>query len=568
MLDRYKYSGSFGSSLVIGCIFFLILGYGVICNADQSSLLPTDDQKILQDGERIYRFGILPSGENVSATAEADIELNGSQAACANCHRRSGMGTNEGQLVIPPVTRDFLFKAKTLGRKDQFAYKTTGAGTRPAYSDLSLKQAISKGIDPTSRPFKPMMPRFNFSSGEMEALIAYLKTLQSSGAPGVDETTMHFATIVTDRVNSDKKKAMLDVLNTFFKEKNAGTRSETRRSKYAPWHRDWKYQSYRKWKLHVWELKGPASTWIDQIADYYQRQPVFALISGLAEGPWDPIHFFCEQHQIPCLFPNTDQPVNSESDYYTFYFSRGVELEADLVIKFLDTQTERASRKKIVQVYRPGTKGNTAALRLRQLLNDRKGNTVVDFRLENATPLNGEFWQSMYRQNNQADWVLWLESKDLAHLDQFSHPQNGSSRIFLSSTLAPDWNTRIPQPLIKYVYAVHPYEKSSAMRMHLIRSNSWLATRKIATDKVKIQANAYFALRSTGRAIMHLRDKFSRDYFIELIEHTAEKLFVSSVYPRLTLAPGQRYASKGGYILQVTTENQNVPVPVSKWLIP
>jgi len=402
----------------------------------------------------------------------------------------------------------------------------------------------------------------------MNALIGYLKTLQSSGSPGVDKTFMHFATIVTEGVDRASKKAMIDVLETFFKEKNAGTRHETRRSKYAPWHRDWKYQSYRKWKLHVWELTGPQSTWQDQLDDYYRNQPVFAMISGLAEGAWEPVHRFCEQNKIPCLFPNTDRPVISESDYYTIYFSRGMVLEADLVIKFLEAKTNRSAIKKIVQVYRKGTKGEQAALRLRQVQKIQKGISIVDVPLESTAPPDGQFWQSIYQHNRQSDWVLWLKPRDLVHLDRFPLPESGSFRIFISSTLVPDWTTRLPQSLINNVYAVHPYENLAAMPMHLVRSNSWLATRKIATDKVKIQTNTYFALRATGRAIMHLRDKFSRDYFIELIEHISEKLFVSSVYPRLTLAPGQRYASKGGYILHVSDENQREPSPVSEWLIP
>ena len=58
---------------------------------------------------------------------------------------------------------------------------------------------------------------------------------------------------------------------------------------------------------------------------------MFALLGGLSGGSWGPIGRFCERHEIPCLFPGTDLPDAGESDFYTLYFSRGLELEADLI---------------------------------------------------------------------------------------------------------------------------------------------------------------------------------------------------------------------------------------------
>jgi hypothetical protein len=72
----------------------------------------------------------------------------------------------------------------------------------------------------------------------------------------------------------------------------------------------------------------------------------------------------------------------------------------------------------------------------------------------------------------------------------------------------------------------------------------------------------------TGDALAHIGENFSRDYFIERIEQMAETSLSPSIYPRLSLGPGQRFASRGGYIVGFPREAGGAPVPLSDWLVP
>ncbi len=98
-----------------------------------------------------------------------------------------------------------------------------------------------------------------------------------------------------------------------------------------------------------------------------------------------------------------------------------------------------------------------------------------------------------------------------------------------------------------------------------MRTTAWLRQKKILSKYFQIQANTYFSLRVVGRAISHLRDKFSREYMIEIVEHIAEKALETSVYPRLSLGPSQRFASKGAYILKL---NKDGIKQVGDWIVP
>jgi len=63
-------------------------------------------------------------------------------------------------------------------------------------------------------------------------------------------------------------------------------------------------------------------------------------------------------------------------------------------------------------------------------------------------------------------------------------------------------------------------------------------------------------------------DQFYRDYFIERVEHMVARSLVTSVYPRLSLGPGQRFASKGAYLVKYSKQPGITVEPVSDWIVP
>ena len=134
--------------------------------------------------------------------------------------------------------------------------------------------------------------------------------------------------------------------------------------------------------LHVWDLKGPSDTWAAQLEAYYKAQPVFALVSGLGNASWRPIHDFSERFEVPCIFPQVDVPVLAERDFYTVYLSRGITLEAQALAQYLRDAGERGP---VTQVFRRSDASAAGADAFREAWKAAAGAAPTDLVLDEDT---------------------------------------------------------------------------------------------------------------------------------------------------------------------------------------
>jgi hypothetical protein len=310
-------------------------------------------------GEAIFRRGLLSSGDELKARGVGDMRIHGKDAACVNCHRRSGFGAKEGQSVIPPITGRYLFQPRVRSREEaDIPFVDSMRWDREPYTDATLARAIREGLDSQGKPLSALMPRFSLDDADMTALTGYLKRLDQRRVPGVTDTVLHFATIITPDADPVKRRGMLDVLEKYFADKNATPLGPTPRLRAS---RMMMFMVNRRWELHVWQLTGAESTWQEQLERRLAKEPVLAVISGLAGKTWAPVHAFCESKALPCLFPNVEAPpAQADRDFYSLYLSKGVLLEAELIAGAI-LDADAAAPKVVRQIYRPGDSGEPGA---------------------------------------------------------------------------------------------------------------------------------------------------------------------------------------------------------------
>jgi hypothetical protein len=501
---------------------------------------------------------------------------------CVNCHRRSGLGSLEGPVIAWPVNGKELALPRRRAGTWNPAKQRQGPGAperwslplrfqmddlRPPYTDETLARVLRTGVDPTGRVLNRAMPRYDLDDSDMAVLIRYLRNLSTDTDPGAGAQTIRFATVVTEGVPEADRDAMLAVLRAHIAARNTQTRPYKRRAKAGPFYKTEKYGAYRKLALDVWELRGPADTWRDQLEAKYRAEPVFALLGGNAAGPWAPIHAFCEEHEIPAIFPVTDQPVVSDSDWYTLYFSKGLYQEGEAAARFLPKSGLLGTGGQVLQVFRPGTKGEDAARGFREAW-ERNGGTGLDSR-----PLaDGEDLSAAIRlaagEGRPAALLLWLDGADVVSaLNGPLAQRAGAKAVFASWSLMRADLGRVPESARDLLYLTYPNSLPDVMEKRRRALDGWLRARKIPPGDPKIQSEMYFLGWMLPGAISAIRSEFYRDYFMEAFEMMVDQDYAIAAYPRLSFGPDQRYASKGCYVVQLSSGQDPELRPVSDWVI-
>lgn len=563
----------------------------------------------VEAGRAIYEEGRLLSGALLTGKRFGNEVVEGAKAACVACHRRSGMGAVEGEVIVSPITGKALFSdsERVVASMDLRRGKAFNR-PHPPYTDATLARAIREGIHVSGREMSPLMPRYVLSDAEFQALAAYLRQLSVEWSPGVATERVNLATVIAPGVDPKKKAAFLKMLEVVERAKNSSTNPGKR---YMTSAAELMLRSGRKWHFDVWELEGAPETWGEQLRRLYNGNPVFAIVSGLSQTTWEPVDAFCQKERIPCLFPSVDTPPGLEGLYRPIYFSRGVLLEADVLASYLKSLKDQAPRR-LVQIHAGSFAGESAAQRLEQTL---QGSPIRVQTRRIASDDISSLGGALAELGDGDAVMLWLSSAEVARLKGLKPPAGPG--VFLSGRLTDGDPKVVPAAWRSVTRLVYPYELPDRRRDNLANLNAWLKLRKIDPVSEPFQSELFFTLGFVSDTLSDMLNNLYRDYFMERAEsmvafregskaeqevrdravlgrstlrgkhplgssmpETRELLELgqaeqgradqtgTTVYPRLSLGPGQRFASKGAYIARFVSADSDAIVNTTDWLIP
>jgi hypothetical protein len=534
------------------------------------------DAEVMRLGEEMYRNGLLPSGEPMEAFIREDIPVDSTFFSCSSCHLRGGLGSYEGGVITPPTNGRRLYqhyhRPPSLDDKMDKNGRTTYAKTissRPPYTRESLKTALHFGQDPVGEIFNDVMPRYPLSAKDMAILVRYLELLSGDYSPGASLTEFKFATIITDDVSADDRQALMVLLRRFVAAQNrqVDMYRDFLKFGYKPTG-DMKY-SFRNVSLVTWELKGAPETWPGQLATYAEQDQVFAVLGGISNQSWQPIHDFCEAQRLPCLYPITNLPVISSTDWYTIYFNKGYFQEGEAVAHFLRRKAGISATTRILQLVEDSPAGRALADGFANARKNLEQQPVTTLMLSPAELRDAAAISTLIAEKAPEVLLLWAGTEIVAALPAIAADLPAATPIFVSSSILGQATATIPEKLREQVFITFPYrlkpyfgdeEGTGALSVVPI-----VTTYRNFGDKRISSRTASMLNQAVVQGLALLYDNLYRDQFLDVLGMQMDR--VNLDYDRLSFGPGQRYSSKGCYVIQLGPGPEPELLPRSEWVI-
>lgn len=567
------------TTVAVPCAILFLLFVMLSNTYGESIKPPRSSQEILQLGERLYRDGILPSGEPMKAFVKGDLPVPGTAFSCVSCHMQSGLGSVEGGVFTPPTNGAILYRPFRVLFKGLEQKYFPFPDRRPAYNDASLAEAIRSGESPAGGTLNDVMPRYQLEDDDMAILIAYLKSLSAQFSPGVSNSTLRFATVIAEDVSPQDREAMLAPLEQYINIKNSQAQAyrKTQGGRSRQMAENMlvsKELATRTVTLSRWVLKGPPQTWADQLEEYYHKEPVFALLGGITNSDWSVIHRFSEEKHLPCLLPQTDLPVITATDWYTLYPSKGYFQEGEAAARYLNSRDDISPDRPVVQITRDTLEGQALAAGFEQTWGDMGHQGVITLKLKPGEKLGSNFIKQLPITGKPAALLLWDGPEALPMLDMLSTDRTRPELVFVSSRYLGKDLRSLPERSRAFTYITYPFSfaqtviRSSMGSTTVEDESKWRVSLRdsMASNPAKgISSVTQSLTQLLTMALMDMRGNYYRDNFFDVISMVPDQ--PSSAYARLSFGPGQRYASKGCYIVQLSPGIEPDLIRKSAWVI-
>jgi hypothetical protein len=274
-------------------------------------------------GRVIYFRGTTADGKEIVALLDGGTtRANGSVLPCASCHGAEGKGKNEGGVEPPDITWETLTKPYPVARP--------GGGSRPPYSERTLKRAITMGLDSVGRPLQSVMPHFQLSYRDGSDLIAFLKQLGRVSDPGLSESVIRIGVVLPppERLPA-MRRSIQGVLSAYFDHLNSSG------GIYG-----------RQIELKFLDLQDSPTESAVAIREWLRRESIFALTgSFLAHAESEVMPVFNEfGTPLICAFTFYPDLSSIPLNPYVFYLDAGLRGELEELITLAQKQFVSGAR--------------------------------------------------------------------------------------------------------------------------------------------------------------------------------------------------------------------------------
>ena len=513
-----------GPAQVAAFAVALIGGTGAPTQA--SALTPQEEsgRAIFQDGES--SFGDVFSARLGMGTQE----LPGAAVRCASCHGPDGLGRPEGGIRPANITWSELTKP--------YGHVHETGRRHSVFDEASLKRALSEGVDPAGNPLDGAMPRFNITHRDFNALVAYLKKLETLRDSGVGADTVRIGTLLpsTGRFG-ELGQAVRGILRAYFDEVNG------RGGIYG-----------RKLELVVADCPEDRAAARRELRKLMLEGEVFALLSPFVPGVEEDLGLLANEAKIPVLGPLSllgDDPHTVNP--YVFHLLSGIgELAETLAVHVGSDESLKA--RPAVLLYSESSGGVAVADAVEERLKSQGWVALSRVAFQPGSFDARAVTETLKARGARAVFLLG-PGADVGVLARRAAESAYVPELLLPGPLAPRSVLDLPPAFEGRILLAYPTlptdQKPDALREYARLFEKGALARGHQTSQVPAYSGAVLLvqlLEQIGRDL-------TREKFISALESTHG--FESGLIPALSFNARRRVGASGGYIVTVDLATKN-----------
>ncbi|HEX9191363.1 MAG TPA: ABC transporter substrate-binding protein [Candidatus Deferrimicrobiaceae bacterium] len=263
-------------------------------------------------GKRIYMEG--KGRKRITAfLPEAGITAPGRGFPCVNCHLAGGVGQLEGGIQSADITWFTL-------TKEYSGARPTGR-THPPYTDETLRNAITDGVDPAGNTLASAHPLFRMDREDLDDLLAYMKVMDQEPVPGVTDNQIRIGMLVPAAGPlAEASREIETLLSSYGAAVNARGGVYNRFLRLVP--------------LPYDPVRAGSATAAVKAAE--EKGEVFCYLANVGIDANDDAARYLSGEKVPVIVPLLSSPESGYgTDRYTFHIFASVRDQARVMVDFL-----------------------------------------------------------------------------------------------------------------------------------------------------------------------------------------------------------------------------------------
>lgn len=475
-------------------------------------------------GRRIYHDGTDGAGRPIVArVAGSASPLRGKPMACGNCHGEDGRGRPESGVDPGDVTWADLTKP--------YGHAHANGRRHGPYDPRSFRRAMRDGADPAGNVMEPAMPLYEMTDADLDALIAYLRRLESQVDPGLSAGSVRVGTLLPlTGPLAETGRAVRMVLEGYFAQVN------------------------RRGGVHGRTLELVVDPAVDDPAKaraalhaLVERRGVFALVAPLSARVERELVEAVERAQVPVVGPLTLFPESAaDPSHSVFHLMSGVPELAEVLATRLQPMLALGGRP-VVLLHADTDAGRATAAAVEARLKERGYGS-----LQRQALLPPEALAKRLKDGEAHAVFVLTGGASVAATARALAAQGSAPYWLLPAPFVPpdvlEWPAVLNGRLV-LAYPSLPGDRT-AEGLGLLKSVAGAEAARNPALQVSALAAAMVFVEGMSRAGREV----SRRKLIAALEELQN--FDTGLTPKIRFSTGRRIGAYGGYVVEVDLERK------------